>query len=127
MNKEIIFFDSNSRLNGMARIDENIVYSEKTGQKLTLIHTWEMENDTRKYPLIVFVQGSGWTTPDLGYELPQLSQLAKKGYVVASVCHRDFSKGYPIPAFLENELIFAGIQHKISIDRRFVFGRVPAI
>lgn len=100
--KEIVYFDSNPTLKGMAEIFSNIVYSEKTGQKLTLLRPWIPEGDTRKFPLIVFVQGSAWTTPNLEYEIPQLSELARKGYAIATVCHRDSSKGYPVPAFLQD-------------------------
>lgn len=100
MKKEVVYFDSNPSLEGMAKTFTDIIYSDKTGQKLTLIRPWETDNDSRRYPLIVFVQGSAWTTPNLGYELPQLSQLARKGYVVATVCHRDSSEGHPVPAFL---------------------------
>ncbi len=100
MEKKIVYFNDNPELKGMARTNLDIVYSEKAGQRLHLIRPWETENDARRYPLIVFVQGSGWTTPDLGAELPQLSQLARKGYVVATVCHRDCKDGHPVPAFL---------------------------
>lgn len=37
------------------------------------------------HPLIVYVQGSGWGPQDIYSALPQLSELAHRGYVVASV------------------------------------------
>ena len=43
-------------------------------------------------PLIVFVQGSSWTHPDMHGELPQLARFAREGYVVASVEHRSSSE-----------------------------------
>lgn len=39
-------------------------------------------------PLIVYVQGSGWGPQDIYSALPQLSDLAHHGFVVASVEHR---------------------------------------
>ena len=100
MERNIIYFNDNPELKGMAHTFQDIKYSEKANQRLHLIRPWVTENDTRRYPLIVFVQGSGWTTPDLGFELAQLGQLARKGYVVATVCHRDCKDGHPVPAFL---------------------------
>lgn len=100
--KDIVYFDVNPTLEGMAECFSDIVYSEETGQKLTLIRPWTHENDPRRFPLLVFVQGSAWQTPNLGYEIPQLSQLARKGYAIATVSHRDSSKGHPVPAFLKD-------------------------
>ena len=86
---------------GMARLVDGIAYSAVGGDKttLTLLKPWE---EAKRYPLVVFVQGSGWTTPNRGYEIPQLSQLAQQGYVVATVCHRDATEGNPFPAFLQD-------------------------
>lgn len=39
-------------------------------------------------PLIVYIQGSGWGPQNLYSAIPQLSELAHRGYVVASVEHR---------------------------------------
>ena len=85
----------------MARMVDGISYSAIGGDKtvLTLLRPWE---EAARYPLVVFVQGSGWTTPGLGYEIPQLSRLAQDGYVVATVCHRDATEGNPFPAFLKD-------------------------
>src|SRR5690242_18291482 len=41
-----------------------------------------------KRPLVVFVQGSGWGPQNLYSAIPQLSELAHRGYVVASVEYR---------------------------------------
>lgn len=94
-------FDNNPQRTGMARLVDGISYSAIGGAKtvLTLLKPWE---EGARYPLMVFVQGSGWTTPDRGYEIPQLSRLAQQGYVVATVCHRDATEGNPFPAFLQD-------------------------
>lgn len=41
-----------------------------------------------KRPLVVFVQGSGWGPQNLYSAIPQLADLAHRGYVVASVEYR---------------------------------------
>ena len=95
--------ENNPALSGMARLDQQIVYSEETGQTLSLITPWKPEGEANaERPLIVFLQGSGWTSPDIGYEIPQLSRYAQKGYVVATLSHRDSTKGNPFPAYLED-------------------------
>jgi len=86
---------------------QNICYSTAGGEelKMSLFLPWALgaENLPRtKLPLVVFVQGSAWTTPDLDFETPQLSVLAREGFVVATVGHRDSSKGHPFPAFLQD-------------------------
>lgn len=80
---------------------QNVVYSSQTGVELqmTLILPWLIRE---KRPLLVFVQGSAWTTPDFGYELPQLARFAAAGFTVATVGHRDYTKGHPFPAFLQD-------------------------
>ena len=52
--------------------------------------------------MLVFVQGSAWTTPDFGYELPQLARFAAAGFTVATVGHRNYTQGHPFPAFLQD-------------------------
>ena len=101
------FLDCNPTLDGLARLSSNIVYSTETGVELTmdLLLPWnvaEVEVSQKKHPLIVFVQGSAWTTPDREFEIPQLSAYAREGYVVATVGHRDYTKGYPFPAYLQD-------------------------
>ena len=93
---------SNNNLAGMYQVKEGIVYSEATGQTLTVIYPWATDYAQEKpvLPLVVFVQGSGWTTPNLGFQLPQLCELARRGYAVASVSHRSIFDGAPVPAQL---------------------------
>ena len=92
----------NPDLIGQAELLEHIVYSEN-GQELSLLLPWAPGDDRSKIrpcPLILFVQGSAWTTPNLGYEIPMLSNYAEAGIAVATVCHRSAADGYPFPAFL---------------------------
>lgn len=75
----------------------DVVYSEIDGQPLHLqILRPGMEPDLR-FPLILYIQGSGWRKQDCYNELPNLYPLAKAGYVVASVEHRA-STVAPFPA-----------------------------
>ena len=97
---------ANPSLEGLSRLIPDMVYSEAQGKwlHLDLLVPWTAERPgfTKRYPLIVFVQGSSWTVPDRGYEIPQLSFFARHGYVVASVEHRSIFEGAPFPAFLED-------------------------
>ena len=100
----------NTTLQGQYEIVPNVVYSSSTGSELTLtlIEPWALtcpEADIVRpsaRPLIVFVQGSAWTCPNVYYQMPQLVRFAKEGFVVASVAHRNCLEGYPAPAFLED-------------------------
>lgn len=95
----------NPTLDGIAEATPDIVYAQESGKELTLriIKPWKNDlNKDRTYPLIVFIQGSGWTFPNINYHLPQICQFAAKGYVVATVTHRSSSDGHPFPAFLQD-------------------------
>ena len=92
----------NPLLTGQAEFRQHVVYSEN-GQELPLIIPWnhrDPRGPVEPSPLIVFIQGSGWTTPNLDYELPMLSRFAEEGVTVATVSHRSTKDGYPFPAFL---------------------------
>lgn len=99
--KEITVLPCSEHLDGMAEWFRDVVYACPQGKSLTMQVLCPWRKD-RKYPLIVFVQGSAWTTPDPGYELPQLGALAMQGFVVATVGHRDCREGNPFPAFLQD-------------------------
>lgn len=102
---EIRVMKNNPELEGLAAINPDVVYSTATGTelKMSIIMPWlgNPEND-KKYPLVVFLQGSGWTSPDRNFEIPQLCQLARDGYVVATITHRNSLDGNPFPAYLQD-------------------------
>lgn len=53
---------------------------------------------TRRYPCIVYVQGSGWFPQNVYGNLPCIAHLAELGYVVAVVQYRDHTVGtFPDP------------------------------
>ena len=103
--KPIKIIPYNPMLSGIAETTPDIVYAAEAGQALTLriIRPWKNSlNQDRTYPLIVFIQGSGWTSPNINYHLPQLCPFAADGYVVATVTHRSCNDGHPSPAFLRD-------------------------
>ena len=95
---------NNPSLTGLARFYKDVKFASPEGVDLymQIMAPWFTENDERSYPLIVFIQGSGWTFPDVNYEIPQLSRYAQAGYVVATVTHRNCMDGHPWPAFLQD-------------------------
>ena len=99
---EIPHLPMNPTLKGQAELIQHVVYSAN-GQQLTLILPWAPGDDRSRMapcPVIVFVQGSAWTTPNLNYEIPMLSHFAEEGIAVATVSHRSCAEGHPFPAFL---------------------------
>jgi acetyl esterase/lipase len=103
--KEIKVIQHNPTLTGMAVMIPDVVYSTAQGEelKMQIFKPWAKEtSEQKKYPLIVFVQGSAWTFPDVYYQIPQLAQFARQGYVVATLTHRNSLEGHPFPAFLED-------------------------
>lgn len=95
----------NPLLTGLAESTGDIVFAHEDNKDVTLriLKPWKNDlNKDNRYPLIVFIQGSGWTFPNIGYHLPHIAQLAMKGYVVATVTHRSSNDGHPFPAFLQD-------------------------
>ena len=78
----------------------NVEYARKSGMPLhvTVLTPWPFTDDAagKKYPLIVFVQGSAWLKQEV-FAVPQLARMVKKGYVVAVVEYRP-STVAPFPA-----------------------------
>ena len=99
---EIPHLPMNPALTGQAELIQHIPYSAN-GQELTLILPWAPHDDRSQVsprPLLFFVQGSSWTTPNLNYEIPMLSHYAEEGFAVATVSHRSAKDGHVFPAFL---------------------------
>ncbi len=92
---------NNPAFAGMAELSGPIVYAQQDPEKqaLRLLTPWNRE---KTYPLVVFIQGSGWTFPNIGYNLPHLGDIAREGFVVATVTHRSSDDGDPFPAFLQD-------------------------
>lgn len=130
--KEVKVIKNNPLLTGMAFMIPDVVYSTPQGieLKMQIFKPWTSETieEQPKYPLIVFVQGSAWTFPDVNYQIPQLAGFAREGYVVATLTHRNCLEGHAFPAFLED--IKTGIrflrkhaaEYQIDTERIAVFG-----
>ncbi len=56
---------------------------------------------TYRYPLVVYVQGAAWGEQEMFMNIPQLCEVARAGFVVASVKHRA-SSAAKFPAFLQD-------------------------
>jgi acetyl esterase/lipase len=128
---EIIAIPNNPALTGLAEVLPDIVYASPAGQPLTLqlLRPWGENDAPRKLlPLILFIQGSGWTSPNVYYELPQLARYAQNGYVVATITHRNAMDGHPFPAFLQDSkaalrfLRAHAAEYGIDASRVCVFG-----
>ena len=99
--RNIMTFKSNPALTGFARLIPNVKYSQKYDQHMAIMAPWAAPGGNTR-PLVVFVQGSAWTFPNVNHEIPQLSELAQQGYVVATIEHRNAVEGNPWPAYLED-------------------------
>lgn len=81
----------------------NVKYSEKEGYPLHLQMIYppmefnDLMGREKKFPLIVYIQGSAWMLQELGQSLPGLCQFAKRGYTIAVVEYRP-SPVAPFPA-----------------------------
>ena len=67
-----------------------VPYAKKDGYSLHLniFQPRLLEDEQRTFPIILFVQGSGWKKQNLINELVQLSSFARRGYVIAIVEYR---------------------------------------
>ena len=94
---------NNPAMKWMVDLKPNIVFAAPGGEELALQllkPMWKSEGG-KGFPLVVFIQGSAWTKPNQFWQLPQLSVLARRGYVIASVTHRSCFTD-PAPAFLKD-------------------------
>lgn len=113
---------------------KDVPYCERDGKQLTMQMLFpEMPagltpgmygaSDQLKMPLIVYVQGSAWMKQNVYMSLPNLVDLARAGFVVASVEYRPSTEA-PWPAFLTD--VKAAIRYlkanasKFGIDKNHV-------
>ena len=101
MKREIEVYQNNPTLSGIAGMQPAIRYSEADEDCLLyLLAPWNAKGG--KHPLILFIQGSAWKHPNVWAEIPQLSDYARRGYVVATAVHRSAAKGHAFPAYLQD-------------------------
>ena len=93
---------NNPEYKGLLDMKANIPYASPDGEELALqLVKPQWSSGGAGFPLVVFIQGSGWTKPNQFWEITQLCQLVARGYVVASVTHRS-AKTAAAPAFLQD-------------------------
>lgn len=80
-------------------IHTGVPYATKDGMALHLhiIEPRQGEDENLVFPLLMFVQGSGWRLQNTGASLASLSRFAQRGYVIAVVQYRPSSLA-PFPA-----------------------------
>lgn len=99
---KITVIPNNPEMKGILCLEPNVVYANPDGDELAMQivrPAWKPEGNG--FPLVVYIQGSAWTKPDQFWQIPQLSMLARRGYVIASVTHRSAFTA-KAPAFLQD-------------------------
>jgi len=97
-----ITIPNNPTLEGLLDLKANIPFACPDGDELCLqLLKPRWHSGGKGFPLVVFIQGSGWTKPNQFWQIPQLSLLARRGFVIASVTHRHRANA-PAPAFLKD-------------------------
>jgi len=66
----------------------DVVYSSYGGRDVVLNLLLPTVETSEPYPLIMFIQGSGWLPQNVYRTLPVLVDLARSGYVIASIEYR---------------------------------------
>jgi acetyl esterase/lipase len=110
----------------MAEYIPNIEYTT-IGDRSLKLNLLKPKYGKGPFPLIVYIQGSGWLPQNLYTAIPQLSDFAHKGYVVASVEYRASTEA-KFPAQIQD--VKAAIRflranagtYKIDPDRVGVWG-----
>ena len=98
----IITISNNPEFHDLLDLKANIVFSSANGEELALqLMKPQWKSGGKGFPLVVFIQGSAWQKPNQFWELPQLAQLVRRGFVVASVTHRSCWQACA-PAFLQD-------------------------
>lgn len=93
---------NNPELKGLVELKANIPFAAPEGKELCLqLLKPQWSSGGAGFPLVVFIQGSAWQKPNQFAKLPQLSRLAERGYVIASVTHRSCWEA-AAPAFLQD-------------------------
>jgi len=102
------------------RVDLNVEYACKAGQILHLYIIRPVTDiEDKKFPLIVFSQGSSWMKQDLGKEITQLARFVTKGYVIAIAEYRSVEEaGFPAQIIDTKTAVYFMKQnaHKYHVD-----------
>lgn len=74
------------------------------------------EDKTKKYPCVVWICGGAWIRMDRGAHMAYLAELARNGFVVASVEYRTTNEGC-FPMQLQD--VKAGIRYLKALNERY--------
>ncbi len=99
--EKYITVKENRKYRNMSTYVPDVVFSTAAGVELKMQLLLPRETDV-KHPLFVFLQGSGWTFPNVYPKMAMFMDFAEKGIAVAMITHRNRNEGHPAPAFLED-------------------------
>lgn len=104
---------ANPEQKGLATYYPHVIYSKVDGEELPLeIYVpyggkpfvrpgQPPAKPIKRFPVVIFLQGSGWITPNFCTHFAQLAQFARAGFVTVSIgAHRNIMKGHRAPAYL---------------------------
>ena len=76
---------------------KDVVYATKDGHdlKLQIVMPQPYDDTQWRFPCIMYVRGSAWMKQDLYADVPQISAMAKRGYVIAIVEYRPSEATFP--------------------------------
>ncbi|MCI1921370.1 MAG: alpha/beta hydrolase [Liquorilactobacillus nagelii] len=84
--------------------------------------------DQRKFPLIVWIQGSAFAKQEIGLHLPHLVEFAQQGYVIAAITYQGTESGGHFPSTIRdtncalNYLLEHTTQYHIDSQQIFLWG-----
>ncbi len=114
----------NMELSGLCRFVPNVLFSYASGKELRM-QLLLPTAPKKPSPLLVFLQGSGWTYPDVNVKLPMFAKFAEDGIAVAMIVHRNRNEGFAAPAFLEDAKtavrFLRAHAKKFNIDKENIF------
>ena len=106
-----------------------VVYAQRSGetQHVHLLLPVDHQNPEKKFPLVVFVQGSAWHRQRVFEHLPHMIRVCQQGYAVAMVEYRP-SEVVPFPAQMQDAKTAIrfmrknAAQYRIDSDRIALWG-----
>ncbi len=109
------------------RVDLNIEYECYENNKLNIHIIRPSADESARFPLIVFSQGSSWFKQDMGKEIIQLSSFAKRGFVIGLAEYRSVNEcGFPAQIIDTNSatrfLISNADKYNIDSNNVFLWG-----
>lgn len=127
-NKKVQLFNQTEEIYKLNYL-KDVVYATKDGVdlKLQIVMPTPYGKSDMKFPCILYVRGSAWMKQNLYTDVPQISAMAKRGYVVAIVEYR--SSDMAVFPAQRNDAISAvnfmrdnAEKYNIDTDNIFVWG-----